>query len=60
MYLFIYVEFFLRGSACHMAYGILVPRAGIKPIFPAVEARNPNHWTIREVQHCFFSHFSVF
>ena len=39
---------------CHMAYGILVPRAGIKPLFPEVEARSPNRWTTREVQHCFF------
>ena len=32
-----------------MACGILVPRLGIEPMSPAVEARSPNHWTIREV-----------
>ena len=29
--------------------GILVPRLGIKPAPPAVEAASPNHWTAREV-----------
>ena len=33
----------------HVACGILVPRPGIKPAPPAVEARSPNHWTAREV-----------
>ena len=33
---------------CHMACGILVPRPGIKPMPPAVEAWSPNHWTARE------------
>ena len=33
----------------HMACGILVPRLGIEPVAPAVEARCPNHWTAREV-----------
>ena len=32
-----------------MACGILVPRPGIKPIPPAVEAQSLNHWTAREV-----------
>ena len=32
-----------------MARGILVPRAGIEPVLPAVEAQSPNHWTVREV-----------
>ena len=30
------------------AYGILVPRPGIEPRPPAVEAQSPNHWTTRE------------
>ena len=30
------------------ACGILVPRPGIKPVPPEVEARSPNHWTARE------------
>ena len=32
-----------------MAYGILVPWSGIKPVPPAVEAWNLNHWTAKEV-----------
>ena len=32
-----------------MACGILVPRTGIEPAPPAVEARSLNHWTAREV-----------
>ena len=32
-----------------MACGILVPRPGIEPGHPAVEAWSPNHWTAREV-----------
>ena len=37
---------------CHtawQAYGISVPQPGIKPIPPALEAGNLNHWTAREV-----------
>ena len=32
-----------------MACRILVPRPGIEPMPPAVEAQSPNHWTAREV-----------
>ena len=32
----------------HMAYEILVPQVGIKPVCPAVEAWSLNHWTTRE------------
>ena len=32
-----------------MACGILVPRPGIKPMPPALEAQHLNHWTAREV-----------
>ena len=32
-----------------MACRILVPRRGIKPVPPAVEAQSLNHWTSREV-----------
>ena len=32
-----------------VACGILVPRPGIEPVLPAVEAQSPNHWTTREV-----------
>ena len=37
--------FWLRHVACR----ILIPRPGIGPALPAVEARSPNHWTAREV-----------
>lgn len=36
--------FSLHYGAC----GILVPRAGIEPRPPTVEAESPNHWTDRE------------
>ena len=32
-----------------MACGILVPRPGIEPSPPALEAQSVNHWTAREV-----------
>ena len=43
---------------CHAACGILVPRPGIEPVRPAVEAWNLNHWTSREVPKLiyFFGH----
>ena len=31
----------------YKAYGILVPRPGMEPVPPAVEAQSPNHWTTR-------------
>ena len=31
-----------------MACGILVPRPGIEPLPPAMEAQTLNHWTTRE------------
>ena len=34
-----------------MTCGILVPRPGIEPVLPAVEAWSPTHWTTREVHH---------
>ena len=34
---------------CHVAYRILVPRPGVEPMPPALEARSLNHWTAREV-----------
>ena len=37
--------FWPHGAAC----GILVPRPGIKPVPPALEAQSLNHWTAREV-----------
>ena len=42
--------FFLGGGCCILqCVGILVPQPGIEPTPPAMEARNPNHWTAREV-----------
>ena len=41
-------------GAHHMACGILVPRPGIEPVSPALEAQNLNHWTISEVLKDFF------
>ena len=41
-------------GAHHMACGILGPRPGIKPVSPALEAQNLNHWTISEVLKDFF------
>ena len=32
-----------------MAWGILVPWSGVKPMPPAVEVQSPNHWMTREV-----------
>ena len=39
-YIFFFI-FWLYHSACR----ILSPAPGIIPMFPAVEARSPNHWT---------------
>ena len=38
------LDYFFGCVAC----GILVPRPGIEPVPPAVEAWSPNHWTVRE------------
>ena len=43
---FLFYRFWPRCAAC----GILVPRTGIEPVPPAVEAWSLNHWTAREVQ----------
>ena len=37
----------------HVAYRILVPRQGIETVPPALEVKNLNHWTTREVPKCF-------
>ena len=42
---FFFFFFWLRYAAC----GILVPRPGIEPMAPAVEAWTLNHWTAKEV-----------
>ena len=34
-----------------MAFGLLVPRPGIEPMSPALQAWILNHWTTREVLH---------
>ena len=43
IYLFIYL--WLHHEACR----ILILQSGIEPRPPAVEVRNPNHWTAREL-----------
>ena len=35
-----------------MACGILGPRAGIEPLYPAWEVWSLNNWTAREIPHC--------
>ena len=42
---FLFFSFWLHN----VARGILVPRPGIEPGSPEVEARSPNHWTACEV-----------
>ena len=44
MYLY---NFFFFDCAVRLA-GILIPRPGIEPMPPAVEAQSPNQWTARE------------
>ena len=48
------IFFFLGGGHAHMACMILilVSWPGIKPLPPAVELWNLNHWTAREVPYC--------
>ena len=46
VYLFIYWP---RQTAC----GISVLQPGIKPMLHTLEAQSLNHWTAREVPHCF-------
>ena len=46
LFLFFYVFYLFFG---HAAFGILVPRPGIEPVPPALEAWSLNHWTAREV-----------
>ena len=46
---FLRLKIFSFFSSHYVACGILVPRPGIKPVPPAVEAESPNHWTTREV-----------
>ena len=51
--LFLFCFVLLHCAVC----GILVPRPGIKPMPPAVEAQSLNHWTSREVPRDFFFTF---
>ena len=46
LFYFFFPFFSFSGQA---ACGILVPRSGIEPMPPALEAQNLNHWTTREV-----------
>ena len=61
---FFFFFFFLGGAggeAHQVAGGILVPRPGVEPTSPALEAQTINLWAAREVlkYHCFKSHFSL-
>ena len=47
--LFLLFYFILFFWPCHVVCGILVPRPGIEPGPPALEAWSFNHWTAREV-----------
>ena len=38
-----------HGLSCSKACGILVPRPGIEPMFPALSVRSLNHWTAGQV-----------
>ena len=53
-----FLFFFVGGGGLlhHMVCGILVPRLGIEPASPALEAQGLNHWTTRKVQHLILSH----
>ena len=45
--------FFFFSWPCRVACGIIVPRPGIEPVPPAVEARSLNHWTTGEVPYVY-------
>ena len=44
-----FFPFIFTYLALHPACGILVPQSGIEPKTPALQTRNPNHLTAREV-----------
>ena len=50
-------DFFFFWPRRHAACGILVPRPGIEPAPPALEAQSLNHWTAREVPRWLFFFF---
>ena len=52
--------FFFFFLAALSSMRILVPRPGIQPAPPAVEARSLNHWTAREVPFFFFFFLPLF
>ena len=43
---------FCEWASLPVAWGSLVPGAGITPLPPAVEAQSINHWTARGVPGC--------
>ena len=45
---------FLSFWPCRVTCRMLVPRPGIEPMPPAVEAQSPNHWTAREFPLSFY------
>ena len=46
IYIVGFITFFFLPH--RVACRILVPRPGIEPVSPAMEAQSPNHWTSRE------------
>ena len=55
-YVYLFIYFCPRCVAC----GILVSPPGIKPVPPALEVGNLNHWTTREVPIYVFCLFVCF
>ena len=49
VFIFILFYYYHFGGPHHAACRILVPRPGIEPMPPAVEAGSLSHWTAREV-----------
>ena len=45
---FCMILFFFFFAKPHSHMEILVPRPGMEPVSPAMEAQSPKHWTIRE------------
>ena len=45
---YVEVVLFFFFFACHMACRTLIPQPETEPVFPAVEAWSPHHWTAKE------------
>ena len=49
-FIIIIFKFLFIYWLCLAAYGILVPRPGIKSVAPVVEAQSLSHWSARKSQ----------